>query len=96
MSATGCKLIAMTTSTDHVRATGSFDLHDWQEQYYDQQPGAKLAKVSNRKTFHGDIEATSSAQLLTVGVPVEGSEEYAGVAYVAVERITGAVHRFAD
>jgi hypothetical protein len=87
----GRKMAAMTTSTDSVRASGSFDLHDWQEEYYDEQPGAKLAKVSNRKTFHGDIEATSSAQLLTVGVPVEGSEEYAGVAYVAVERIIGTV-----
>ncbi|HEX3781351.1 MAG TPA: DUF3224 domain-containing protein [Pseudonocardiaceae bacterium] len=82
----------MTTSTESLHATGSFDLHDWQEQYYDEAPGAKLAKVSNRKTFHGDIEATSSAQLLTVGVPVEGANEYAGVAYVAIERITGTVH----
>ena len=80
----------MTTSNDSTRATGSFDLHDWQEESYDDTPAAKLAKVSNRKTFHGDITGTSSAQLLTVAVPAEG--EYAGVAYVAVERITGTVH----
>jgi hypothetical protein len=81
-----------TTSTDTTHATGSFDLHDWQEEYYDQTPAAHLARVSNRKTFHGDITGTSAAQLLSVGVPVEGSEEFAGVAYVAIERITGAVH----
>jgi hypothetical protein len=85
-------MIAMTTSTDTSHATGSFDLHDWQEEYYDETPAAKLARVSNRKTFHGDITGTSAAQLLTVGVPVEGAEEFAGVAYVAIERITGTVH----
>jgi hypothetical protein len=85
-------MIAMTTSTDTRNAAGSFDLHDWQEEYYDETPAAKLARVSNRKTFHGDITGTSATQLLTVGVPVEGSDEFAGVAYVAIERITGTVH----
>ncbi|HJP73422.1 MAG TPA: DUF3224 domain-containing protein [Pseudonocardiaceae bacterium] len=75
-----------------MTATGTFDLHDWQEQYYDETPAAKLARISNRKTFHGDLTGTSTAQLLTVGVPVEGSDEFAGVAYVAIERITGSVH----
>lgn len=75
-----------------MTATGTFDLHDWQEPYYDETPAAKLAKISNRKTFHGDLTGTSSARLLTVGVPVEGSDEFAGVAYVAIERITGSVH----
>lgn len=82
----------MTTSTDSIHATGTFDLHDWQEEHYDETPAATLAKVSNRKTFHGDITGTSTAQLLSVGVPVEGSAEFAGVAYVAIERITGTVH----
>lgn len=80
----------MTTSTQV--AAGTFELHDWHEQYYDETPAAKLATVSNRKTFHGDLTGTSSAQLLTVGVPVEGTEEFAGVAYVAIERITGSLH----
>ncbi len=82
----------MTTSTDIMHAAGSFDLHDWQEEHYDETPAAKLARVSNRKTFHGDITGTSTAQLLTVGVPVDGSDEFAGVVYVAIERITGTVH----
>ncbi|HEX4222285.1 MAG TPA: DUF3224 domain-containing protein [Pseudonocardiaceae bacterium] len=82
----------MTTSTETTHATGHFDLHDWQEDYYDQTPAAHLARVGNRKTFHGDITGTSTAQLLTVGVPVDGVDEFAGVAYVAIERITGAVH----
>ena len=85
----------MTTSPDTsgaIHATGHFDLHDWREEYYDQTQAAHLARVSNGKTFHGDITGTGSAQLLTVGVPVDGSDEFAGVAYVAIERITGAVH----
>lgn len=65
---------------------------DWQDETYDDTPAAQLAKASNRKTFHGDVTGTSTAQLLTVAVPVDGEREYAGVAYVAVERITGAVH----
>ena len=73
-------------------ATGTFDLHHWQEADHDDRPAAKLTRVTNRKTFHGGITGTSSAQLLTVAVPVADAEEYAGVAYVAVERITGAVH----
>jgi hypothetical protein len=75
-----------------IHAAGSFDLHDWQDETYDDTPAARLTRASNRKTFHGDITGTSSAQLLTVAVPVEGADEFAGVAYVAVERITGAVH----
>lgn len=75
-----------------MHATGSFDLHDWQDETYDDTPAARLAKASSRKTFHGDITGTSTLQMLSVAVPVEGAQDYAGVAYVAVERITGAVH----
>lgn len=77
----------MTTST----ATGTFDLHDWTQEVYDEQPGAQLARAGNRKTFHGDIEGTSSAQLLFVGVP-DDAGEYRGTAYVGVELINGSVH----
>ena len=84
----------MTSSIDSTttHAAGTFDLHDWQESYFDQTPAATLATVTNRKTWNGDITGSSSARLMTVGVPVEGSEEFAGVAYVALERVTGAVH----
>jgi hypothetical protein len=77
----------MTAST----ASGTFDLHDWTQQTYDDQPGAHLAKASNRKTFHGDIVGTSVADLIFVAVPNDAGE-FAGRAYVGVERITGRVH----
>jgi hypothetical protein len=73
-------------------ATGTFDLHGWTPTEYDEQPGAKLTKVLAQKTFHGDIDGTSTAELIMVAVPVDGSDEHQGVAYVGVERITGSVH----
>lgn len=72
-------------------ATGNFELHDWQQDIYDEGPGSQLATATNCKTFHGDIEGTSSARLIFIGIPDE-SGEYQGRAYVGVERITGSVH----
>ena len=43
-----------------------------------------LGRMTIEKQIHGDLEATSKGQMLTVGTAVQGS----GV-YVAVERITG-------
>jgi hypothetical protein len=73
----------MTTST------GTFDLSDWQEDTFDRQPGAHLARVSSRKTYRGGLEGESTLTMLSVGVPAEGSAEFQGVAYVALERVTG-------
>jgi len=71
-------------------ATGTFDMHAWTPTEYDTQPGAQLTKVSAQKAFHGDIEGTSSAELIMVAVP--DGDEYQGAAYVGVERISGSVH----
>jgi hypothetical protein len=73
-------------------ATGAFDLHGWTPTEYDEQTGAKLTKVLVQRAYHGDIDGTATAELIMVAVPVEGSDEYQGVAYVGVERITGSVH----
>jgi hypothetical protein len=43
-----------------------------------------LGRMSIEKHFHGDLEATSNGQMLTVATDVQGS----GV-YVAVERVNG-------
>lgn len=39
------------------------------------------------KEFHGDLEATSQGQMLAVGTAVQDS-----AGYVAVEKVTGALH----
>lgn len=79
-------------TTPMVTATGTFDLHDWVDSTYDEQDGAHLSRARNRKTFHGDIEGDSSAELLLVAVPGGEAGEYQGTAYVGLERITGTVH----
>ena len=45
-----------------------------------------LGRMSLEKQFHGDLEAAGKGQMLTAGTP-SGSG-----AYVAIERITGALH----
>jgi hypothetical protein len=72
-------------------ASGSFEINNWDQDVYDEQPGAQLAKVRAGKTFHGDIEGSSTGDLLFVGVP-DDAGEYQGKAYVGVERISGTVH----
>ena len=44
-------------------------------------------RLSLRKQFHGDLEATSVGQMLTAGTDVKGS-----AGYVALERVTGTLH----
>lgn len=48
------------------------------------EPGAPLARLSIDKQFHGELEATSVGQMLSVGTDVPGS-----AGYVAMERVTG-------
>jgi hypothetical protein len=47
-------------------------------------PGSTLGRMSIRKKFHGDLEATSRGEMLTAMTEVEGS-----AAYVALEQVTG-------
>jgi len=47
---------------------------------------ATLGRMSLDKQFHGDLEASGKGQMLTAGAP-SGSG-----AYVAMERVTGALH----
>jgi hypothetical protein len=71
--------------SSHAEAT--FDIDAWQESTYDApEAGSKLLRATVHKTFHGDVEATSTAELLMVRAREEGGE-----GYVATERITGNV-----
>jgi hypothetical protein len=64
-------------------ASGTFQVDSWEEEPYDEADGAKLSRASLTKTFHGDLEGTSSAELL-VAIAQESSR-----AYVGIERIQG-------
>ena len=49
-------------------------------------PDAPLARMSIDKQFHGELEATSIGQMLSIGTEVQGS-----AGYVAMERVTGSL-----
>lgn len=68
-------------------ATGAFTIDIWNAQPYDERDGVTLTRAHVTKTFHGEIEGTSTAELLLVGTAVEGS-----AAYVGIERVTAAVN----
>ncbi|AHH95035.1 DUF3224 domain-containing protein [Kutzneria albida] len=63
--------------------TGTFDITRWDEDTYEEAEGGKLGRVVVGKTFHGGVEGTSTANLLTAVSPVPTS-----AAYVAIERVT--------
>lgn len=68
-------------------ARGSFDVTLDRPPPYDSQGGISLGRVSIKKQFHGDLEGTSSVEMLSAGTPVQGS-----AAYVAIERFIGTLH----
>lgn len=70
-----------------TNAEATFEIETWEEKPYDEQDGTKLTRTRLTKTFHGDIEGTSTTELLMAYGAVEGS-----AAYVGFERIVGRVH----
>lgn len=52
-----------------------------------QAESAALARMSIAKQFHGDLEATSQGEMLAIRTEVANS-----AGYVAIERVTGALH----
>lgn len=69
-----------------TRATGAFVIDTWDQQPYDEADGISLARTRVTKTFRGEIEGTSTAELL-MAVARNGS-----MAYVGFERITATIH----
>ncbi|RCG29097.1 DUF3224 domain-containing protein [Sphaerisporangium album] len=69
------------------RAEGTFDIESWEPQTYDEREGATLTRVHITKAFHGDLEGTSTTDIVTAVGRVETSAAYAGF-----ERFTGSVH----
>jgi hypothetical protein len=71
----------------HSIATATFEIDSWDERPWDDGIGAKLSRARVTKTFSGDIEGTSVAELL-----LAYAHETASRAYVGFERITAAVN----
>jgi Protein of unknown function (DUF3224) len=70
-----------------TQATGTFEIDSWDEEPYDDNDGAKLTRTRLTKTFRGDVEGESTAELLMAYAAREGS-----AAYVGFERVVGRVH----
>lgn len=69
-----------------TRATGTFAIDTWDAQPYNERDGISLSRTRVTKTFRGDFEGESTAELLMASAP-NGS-----AAYVGFERITGRLH----
>jgi hypothetical protein len=54
-------------------AAGTFKIESWEEEPYDEREGAKLTRTRLRKTFRGDVEGESTAELLMAYAAEEGS-----------------------
>jgi Protein of unknown function (DUF3224) len=65
-------------------ATGPFDVKVTPQD--DKSGDAALGRMTLDKQYHGDLEAAGKGQMLTAGTEVKGSG-----AYVAIERVTGAL-----
>ena len=70
-----------------TRAKGTFDVKLTPQTDDEKSGEATLGRLSIDKQFHGDIEAVSKGQMLTAGTAVQGS-----AGYVAIERVSGALH----
>lgn len=69
-----------------MHATGPFEV-DFKPQTPgpDEEPG--ISRILIDKRFHGDLEATSKVHMLAFQSAVKGS-----AGYVALEKVTGALH----
>ena len=68
-------------------AAGTFVVAIDSQTPYDKFDGVSLGRVSINKQFSGDLEATSRVEMLSAITDVKGS-----AGYVAIERVTGALH----
>jgi hypothetical protein len=68
------------------RASSSFTVDNWNEETYGDHDGVTTGRASLTKTFHGDLDAASTVNMLMVGTP-GGSRSY-----VALEQIVGSLH----
>jgi hypothetical protein len=71
-----------------IEASGAFEVKvNVQKADNQEAESAKLGRMSLDKQFHGELEATSTGEMLSVGTEVAGS-----AGYVAMERVQGTLH----
>jgi hypothetical protein len=70
-----------------MNAKGPFDVTPRQQAPYETADGITLARTTLAKTFHGELEATSTVEMLSAMTAVKGS-----AGYVAIERVVGTLH----
>jgi hypothetical protein len=68
-----------------ARASATFDIDRWEAEPYDERDGVQLSRTRVDKTFHGEIEGHSTAELL-MAATAEDSR-----AYVGFERIVASI-----
>jgi hypothetical protein len=66
-----------------LHATSAFTITGWEPTAIDDRDGVTLTRTKVTKTFTGDLEGTSVAELLMAGAPNDSA------AYVGFERIEG-------
>jgi hypothetical protein len=66
-------------------AKSTFEIQEWSDSVWDDAPGAKLGHARLRKAFHGEIQGTSVAEILTAHTDTPA-------AYVGLERLSVSVH----
>jgi Protein of unknown function (DUF3224) len=70
-----------------AHAAGEFDVTITPLAPYETVEGVVFGRMAVSKQFHGDLEGSSTAEMLSAGTSVKGS-----AGYVAVERVTGRLH----
>jgi len=72
----------------NTHASGTFDVTmNPPQPPYDTAVGVTLGRMSIKKQFQGDLEASSTVEMLSAITEVKGS-----AGYVALERVTGTLH----
>lgn len=64
------------------RATSTFEIIVWEPVEYQDQEGVKQTRTHVTKSFHGDLEGESTAELLIANAP-SGSAVYVGLEHIA-------------
>jgi len=70
-----------------MQAQGTFDVTLLPQASDDTGGGPSVGRLSLAKQFYGDLDATSTGQMLAVNTDVAGS-----AGYVAMEQVTGSLH----
>jgi hypothetical protein len=83
MLAMPCNIASMNSL-----AVGTFEVTMSPEPPYDVNEGASIARVSIKKQFSGDLQASSTVEMIGArSALVKGS-----AGYVAIERVVGSLH----